>query len=77
MTGILCTPGGSQAGASRLGAYILRYVGRAVVELTVERPDGSLAFIANDGSGPSATARLQFVSPGACACPVGNGAGCG
>ena len=45
-----------------------------MVELTLERPDGSLAFIANDGSGPSATARLQLVSPGPYACPVGCGA---
>lgn len=48
-----------------------------MVELTVERPDGSLAFIANDGSGPSATARLQLASPGPCACPVSYGADAG
>ena len=37
--------------------------GRAVVEMTVERPDGSLAFVPADGSGPSASARLQLVRP--------------
>ena len=37
--------------------------GRAVVELTVERPDGSLAFVPADGGGPTATARLQLARP--------------
>lgn len=31
--------------------------GRAVVELTIEKPDGSLAYVTNEGGGPQRQAR--------------------
>lgn len=38
--------------------------GRAVAEVTVERPDGSFSYVDADGNGPQQKATLQIVLDG-------------
>lgn len=39
-------------------------VGRGVVELTIEKPDGASAFVVNEGGGPQPQAHLTMVLEG-------------